>query len=301
MSSTHNLLQKLRARELFKNAKPVFEALQGNYALVKGEALSKQIYGIEGMRQSADIDVLIPRQQLKEAERILTENGFFCASSSRADRIELLTGSHQIMPWVKDCYPFGQTVFDLNFDIFWGEYEGKHVNMASFLSDVAEMNIYGARIKVLPPCKAVIQLALHHYKDLNSIYLLAIGKRIEAKKFKDIYDLLTAYQDLISPDELYGMSKAFDVVPYLYYVFYYTNQCFPCSLLAQYVEAFYCSEGEALLDCFGLCSKERKRWRSDFSARLKEENPYSLIVDDLEQEDFDKIKWNQRIFGGQCE
>lgn len=156
MSSTHNLLQKLRARELFKNAKPVFEALQGNYALVKGEALSKQIYGIEGMRQSADIDVLIPRQQLKEAERILTENGFFCASSSRADRIELLTGSHQIMPWVKDCYPFGQTVFDLNFDIFWGEYEGKHVDMASFLSDVAEMNIYGARIKVLPPCKAVI-------------------------------------------------------------------------------------------------------------------------------------------------
>ena len=133
-------------------------------------------------------------------------NGFFNVSQSRSDKITMMTGSHQIAPWIKEIYPWGQVVVDLNFDIFWGEYEGNRIDIDEFVSDAIERNIYGTKVKTLAILKAMVQLILHHYKDMNSIFLLATRKSIKYEMFKDVYYLLKNNLGIISIDSLYDIS-----------------------------------------------------------------------------------------------
>ena len=69
-------------------------------------------------------------------------------------------------------------------------------------------------------------------------------------------------------------------------------------MLTKYIEAFRTPEGELLLNCYGLCEKERKEWKYDFKTRLESENLYDLIKDDLTERDQEKIAVNKRIFLG---
>ena len=231
-------------------------------------------------------------------EDALHQNGFISTEQSRYDQITMMTGSHQISPWIKDISPWGNIVVDLNFDIFWGEYEGKRINIDEFLSDTIEMDIYGVKVQTLPPVKAMIQLILHHYKDMNSIFLLATRKSIKYNMFKDVYYLLKNNLDTITIEKLYTMSEAYEIIPYVYYVLYYTGQVFEDTILKKYIDAFRTPEGEALLNGYGLCTKERKEWKCDFQARLEADDLYQLIKDDLTEKDHEKIAINKRIFLG---
>ncbi len=98
----------------------------------------------------------------------------------------MMISTSQIKPWIRDIQPWGRIEIDLNFDIFWDEYEGKRIDIDEFLSDTIEMEIYGVKVKTFPPIKALIQLVLHHYKDMNSLFLLATRKSIRYDMFKDI-------------------------------------------------------------------------------------------------------------------
>ena len=165
---------------------PFFSMQKLKYCCVKGEILSKQAYGRVGQRLTTDIDILISRKNIYEVEQALSKCGFYNSSLTRSDKITLLSESHQVAPWVKEIPPWGVVVIDLNFDVFWGEYEGKRIDIEEFLSDTIEMEIYGVKVKTLPPIKAMIQLVLHHYKDMNSIFLLATRKSIKYDMFKDV-------------------------------------------------------------------------------------------------------------------
>lgn len=49
---------KISRQILYKELQPLFEALSVvRYAVVKGEALSNQIYGVPDRRRSCDIDI----------------------------------------------------------------------------------------------------------------------------------------------------------------------------------------------------------------------------------------------------
>lgn len=216
---------------------------------------------------------------------------------SREDRIFVLTNSHQLLPYTKNIN--GNSIYiDLNYDIFWGEYEGKRIDIEEFLSDTIEMEIYGVKVKTLPPLKAMIQLILHHYKDMNSLFLLATRKSIKYDMFKDVYYLLKNNLDAIPLDKLYAMSAEYEIIPYVFYVLYYTGQVFDDDVLKQYIEAFRTPEGESLLNCYGLCEKERREWKCDFKTRLDSDNLYDLIKEDLTERDKEKIAINKRVFLG---
>ena len=163
------------------------------------------------------------------------------------------------------------------------------------------MDIYGVRVKTLPPLKAMVQLILHHYKDMNSIFLLATRKSIKYDMFKDVYYLLKNNLDTITLDKLYAMSSRYEIIPYVFYILYHTGQVFDDEILRQYIEAFKTPEGEALLDYYGLCVKEQKKWKCDFKTRLEAENLYDLIKDDLTEKDKEKIAINKRVFLGVSE
>ena len=144
----------------------------------------------------------------------------------------------------------------------------------------------------------MIQLLLHHYKDMNSIFLLATRKSINYDMHKDVYYLIKNNIDSISVDYLYELSKKYDIIPYVFYVLYYTGQIFSDPILQKYIDAFRTPEGETLLAYYGLCSKERKRWKYDFKTRLEKDNMYDLIKDDLNSKDKEKIAFNKRVFMG---
>ncbi len=302
MSNNAKLYMKVFSRESFlKIADVLRDQTDIKYAVIKGEALSKQMYGKPGQRFSSDVDVLIPRTHIHKFERSLGEFGFSHPAQSRSEKIMMLSASHQTAPWVKKIYPWGAVVVDINFDIFWGEYEGARIDMEEFLSDPVEMEIYGVKVKTLPPLKALIQLALHHYKDMNSIFLLATRKSIKPAMFRDVYYLLRNNLDAIPRDRLYEVSAAYGIVPYVFYILYYTGQVYEDAVLREYIETFRTSEGEALLGQYGLCGKERKTWKCDFSTRLAAENLYEWIQDDLTEQDREKIALNKRIFMGVSE
>ena len=298
MTVIRDILQSLCRQEFFNQLTPGLDTLSINYSIIKGEALSIQAYGSTGNRNFTDIDILVARKNLNIIEQRLMNNGFFNVSQSRSDKITMMTGSHQIAPWIKEIYPWGQVVVDLNFDIFWGEYEGNRIDIDEFVSDAIERNIYGTKVKTLAILKAMVQLILHHYKDMNSIFLLATRKSIKYEMFKDVYYLLKNNLGIISIDSLYDISLKYDIVPYVYYILYYTGQVFNDEMLNRYIDAFRTPTGEGLLNCYGLCAKEQKEWKYNFQTRIEADSIYDLIKDDLTEKDKEKIDINRRIFLG---
>ena len=272
------------------------------YAIIKGEPLAYFAYNSFGRRISGDIDILIERTSLQRIKNILLNNGYSYAISNltRNDELLSMAFSHQLIPYQKIVNGFAIDV-DVNYDVFWGEYTGKKVDIDKFLSDTIEMEIYGVKVKTLPPLKAMVQLILHHYKDMNSIFLLATRKSIKHEMFKDVYYLLKNNLEAISLDKLYNISAEYEIIPYVFYVLYYTGQIFDDDVLREYIEAFRTPEGERLLNLYGLCEKERKEWKCDFKTRLESENLLDLIKDDLTERDKEKIAINRRVFLGESE
>lgn len=262
-----------------------------NYAVIKGQCLSMQAYNNLYQRNSGDIDILVSRKDLRYFESVLNKNQFKIISSNHYDRIFYSTYSHQIPPYKKAI-----TEIDMNFDILWGEYTGKRINIAEFLSDTIEMEIYNCKIKTLTPLKAIVQLSLHHYKDLNSIFILATRKNIKLDLFKDLFYLLKNNLNEITIDRLYEVCAHYEIIPYIYYMLYYTGFIFKNDILDKYIEAFKTPQGEALLNCYGLNKHERHEWKYNFQTRLKSENIYDLIKDDLTEKEFTKIEINKKVF-----
>lgn len=286
----------------FNSLKTFFQDVSKyQYSVIKGDVLSVQAYGNTGMRFSTDIDILISRKDLLYVENFLLSNGLNNLEGKREKRLAMLLVSHQSTPWKKQLGRWADIIVDINFDILWGEYEGNRIDIDEFLSDTIEMDIYGVKVKTLPPLKAMIQLILHHYKDMNSIYLLATRKSIKYDMFKDVYHLWKNNKKDISLEKLYSISSEYQIIPYAFYILYYTNQIFKDAELQKYVNAFRTPEGEDLLNCYGLCDKERKEWKYDFQTRLEAENLYDLIKDDLTEKDKEKIKINKRVFMGVSE
>lgn len=291
-------LTKIISTIRYKRNACLFDSIgKCQYAHIKGEALSVLAYGKEGMRKSNDIDILVSRKDIGAIEQILLKNDYH-SNQNRSDRVVLASQSHQIAPYVKK---FGQVELniDINFDIFWGEYSGKRIDISEFISDTVELEIYGIKVKTLPPIKSLIQLILHHYRDMNSIFLLATRNSIRYDMFKDVYHLLKNNIDTITLAQLYSMSARYEIIPYVFYVLYYTGQVFEDETVKQYVEAFRTPEGEKIINCYGLCKKEQKEWKFDFKTRLESNNLYALIQKDLSKEDEEKIAINKRIFLGE--
>lgn len=184
------LLQGFISKQRYETCNNLFLDLkEADYVVVKGEPLSFLAYKKFGERCGSDIDILLPKETLDYVECLLEINMFAKNKISRTDRILMLSSSHQVQPWSKEIAMIGGVTIDLNFDIFWGEYEGNRIDIEEFLSDTIEMEIYGVKVKTLPPLKAMIQLILHHYKDMNSLFLLATRKSIRYDMFKDVYYL----------------------------------------------------------------------------------------------------------------
>ena len=282
----------------YKECFEVVKRFNFPYAIIKGEALSLMAYGELGKRNSQDIDLLISPKYIGIAKVILNDNGFYYIIKNKYDKVLTISMSHQSPTYIKKT-KISYIYLDLNHSIFWGEYAGKCVDIDTFLEDIIDTEIYGCNMKTLPPIKMLIQLILHHYKDMNSIFLLATRKSIKRSMFDDVYFLLKNNLEDIPLDKLYTLSKFYEIIPFVYYVLYHVGLFFQDETLREYISAFKTDEGERLLNCYGLNDNERREWKCSVTMRLETENLYDLIKDDLTAKDIEKINMNRRVFLGE--
>lgn len=300
MDVTDNLYA-IERKILYKELKPLFDALiYINYAVVKGEALSQQIYGSTDRRRSSDVDILIDKSNVKFLESELKKLGFKQQSPedpniARRNRVLCITYSHQIPSYHKEVMGFHLNV-DVNYDIFWGEYEGRRYPINDFLSDTVEMNIYGTSVKTLPMEKAFIQLILHHYKEMNSLYHLSHYNCIQTQMFKDINDMLIFNQDILTSDKISFLSEIYSIGNFVYYMIYYSHRVFGNKLLCKLLKDLEFYKDVNLINAFGLCEKERKPWEISFEQRLDKAEVWSYIKDKLTEADKKKIILNNTVF-----
>lgn len=286
---------------LYKELKPLFEAMSSiNYAVVKGEVLSQQIYGVPDRRRSSDIDILIDKINVKFLENELRRLGFKQQlpedpNEARRNRVLCMAYSHQIPSYHKDVMGFHLNV-DVNYDIFWGEYEGRRCSIEEFLNNTVEMEIYGVTVKTLPIEKAFVQLILHHYKEMNSLYHLSQHNCIRTDMFRDIYDMLKNNDECLSGGSIRRVGELYLIEEYIYYMVYYTQEVFNDSILDRCLNELQIYRNCELLDSYGLSVNERKQWRVSFCDRLDKEDIWNNINDDLTHSDLKKISDNKSIF-----
>lgn len=292
-----DVIQSVFSKLLYSELGIVFPKLRSvQYAVIKGEPLSNLIYGRPYMRKSTDVDILIDKHDLDIVKNILQDAGFYSKKINREDRIVSILYSHQTPPFINKTNIANLTV-DLNFDLFWGEYRGKRIDINEFLNDSIEMSICGYNVKTLSPIKAAIQLILHHYKEMNSIYHLATHNSINQYMFKDIYFLIKNNSETITVERMLELGGKYEILPFMYYIFYYTNQIYKDEKLSEFVTAFETSEGKALLPYYGLEEKEKKLWNIDFFTRLNSNNTFDLIKGALTDYDKEKLERSTRVFG----
>ncbi|MBC8560715.1 nucleotidyltransferase family protein [Fumia xinanensis] len=294
-------LAKAAAATRYQVCAPVFaEIHQIPYAAIKGAVLSQDAYGSPFFRASGDIDTLTSREYVDVIKSIFQKHGFIqgkvtdggIVPYSRKELLFQTAMSHQTAPFIKKASnPLCPYVnVDVNLDIMWGE-SAQNTDMEYVLSHSIEMEIAGITVKRLAPEMAFLSLCLHHYKDMNSIYLLYEGS-LRLSLFCDIY-YYTVRNLHLDWKLLRQHSEALSVGSYLYYCLYYTNQIFDDPSLTNLLKMWEVYRDDHLLGSLRLTDAERKTWSVPFPERLFTENISKLMDGILDDADRKKIALNK--------
>ncbi len=286
-------------KERYRACEPFLKNVTFPYAVVKGAVLSSAVYGDPLLRVSGDIDILIHRRDADEAKRLLKECGFVqgrvtengIVPFTRKEILYQTAMSHQTAPFIKETTnklcPYVN--LDVNMDILWGECE-QRADMDEVLSCRQSDTLFDVNIYKLLPEMEFIALCLHHYKDMNSIYLLSKGS-LRLGLFCDIYFYLRNLKP--SAGRIAELSRNLNVGRYVYVCLAHTMEIFNDSIIVPYIDLLSNERDEALLDSFGLNDRERKRWNVPLFQRLFHSNLPQYLQSLLTASDMEKIRINQ--------
>lgn len=267
------------------------------YAIIKGYPLELLKNGSFSGRMINDIDILLERVWAPKVATLLKESGYSLPSNiHRGEYITAVSSSHQYPVYYKYVGNFYSQI-DINFDVFWGEYQGERFSISSLLEDTVDLDFCECQIKALSPMKHLIVVILHHYKEMNSIFHLMGHNAIKPRLFDDIRKLIENNPHVFSPEKVMCECSSYKIVPYAFYLFYYANKYYTDNFLSGYVNALECREGTELLNTYGLSDRERKAWKIEFFDRFDEHRVKESILSQLDEEDLSKLNYNRRIFG----
>ncbi len=288
----------------FRAGKDVFAAFADAhvpYAVVKGAVLSKRIYGNETARFSGDIDLIIPRAYADTVKSCFLQNGFTqgrvmgdtIVPFTRSELVFHTAKSHQLAPFVRESgnplCPFVN--YDVNIELFWGESDMR-TDMETFLFDTLPITVGGITVQSLPPEKEFIALCLHHYKDWNSVYLLA-EKGFPLSHFFDIYGYLLIRKP--DPEKLRVLSDQIGATKYVYFCVRYAHDLFGQPCTAPYLHTLHTPEGENLISTYGLDEADRRLWNIPFVRRVFDSAFLSEFEKELTDPDRKKILMNRTM------
>lgn len=286
----------------YKLCEDVFDELADlPYAHIKGGALSLRLYQKIGYRSSSDIDLLVSQFYLEKVKSILHSHGFVqgrlidrtIIPFSREELIYQKCLSHQLAPFIKytgnALCPYIN--IDVNQSIIWGESDIA-IDTNEVVSHTEDFEIHDIRMRCLNPVWEFIALCLHHYKDMNSIYLLA-ENGLNLSEYCDIY----FYIINVMPDigEITRVSKAYGLSEYVYYCLYYAHEIFKDDRLLIYLNMLDSDSARNLINKYGLANSERKEWNIPFYERLLDSDFKKRFRNSLNESDNRKIDLNRHF------
>lgn len=293
-------LNRIAVKERYKICEALFSEIDFPYAVIKGAVLSMSAYGDPFVRESGDIDILIDRKNADRLKELLLSNGFIqgrvtdvgIVPFSRKEILFQTAMSHQTAPYIKQTKnPLCPYVnVDVNMDIMWGESEDK-ADMDLVLSLAEQTSLFDIPFYKLTPEMEFIALCLHHYKDMNSLYLLMGGGMRLGHLCDIVYYLSNVHPDA---QKLLHLCQALNVGRYVYTCIYHTNIIFESNTLAPYIYALKSEKDTSLLDSFGLTEKERKPWGLSLEERLFHSDIREYVDGLLSDEEKEKVKANQK-------
>ena len=253
-------LNKVCVRDRIQACKSIFEQEDISYAAMKGPILSESAYGDPYLRQSGDLDVLIAPKDISAFNKRMKNAGFVQGKIknqtiqpvSREERIFHSVYSHQVVPFIKKTRNTISAFvnMDVNTNIYWGE-SGCSLNMDLLLSHRVPIEIDGVTIYKLEPISEFITLCLHHYKDMNSLYLLSQGS-LKLRLFVDIYCYILRQREALPMIQLRQTAEEWGALPYIYYCLFQTAGLFPDKVVIDYRDAMQNEKGKNLLNMYGL-------------------------------------------------
>lgn len=280
--------------------KPLFQFLWENhikFVVMKGAVLSQAAYGNFAIRKSSDIDLFVSRDCIDQVKKHLLDLGFVqgrvtakgIVPFNRADLIFYTTQSHQLAPFVKRV---GGSLLqyinlDINTNLLWGE-SNQYLDSEVALSHWEETEICGVRIKKFTPEFEFIALCLHHYKDMNSMYLLYNGS-LTLDLFCDIYFYIV--NGGVDFSCVKKICDKYQIRGVIYYCIYYTNEIF--GGLEEYLNLFFDLDAHNNLDKFGTEKANQKAWNCSFYQRLFSDDFNQYFRALLNENDMRKIQDNQ--------
>lgn len=286
-------------KERYRACEPFFKNASFPYAVIKGAVLSSAVCQDPYRRVSGDIDILICRRDADKAKALLKSCGFVqgrvtesgIVPFSRKEILYQTSTSHQTAPYIKETSnklcPYVNV--DVNMDILWGECE-RRSDMDAVLSHTEKHSLFGMDFYKLTPEMEFVSLCLHHYKDMNSIYLLSKGN-LCVGLLCDIY----FYLKNVSPsaNKIAEISREFNVGRYVYVCLSHTMEIFEDTLLIPYVDALKNDRDDRLLNSFGLNDTERKYWDIPLKERMFHPDLPRYMQKFLTEADLEKIRINR--------
>ena len=264
------------------------------YVIIKGEVLSVQAYGKPGRRHLGDVDVLVQKENIGKLTALLIENGFETNVLTREQEIITKAFSHQVTPYRKLVSGIAVNI-DINYDFFWGEWDKVEPSIGDILSRRQYLTLYDQFVPVLTIEDAFIQLCLHHYKDMNSLFHLAYVNPITSEKFQDIYYFWLNNRNCLSVEYISNWSKKYQIGLYIDYILSQTAYIMKDKSIAEWGKKFY--QGyNYLLNYYGLDSKRRKKWDIPLDVRINNPTLPEYIRKSLSPEELEKLKKEHAIF-----
>mgnify|MGYP000890488608 CR=1 FL=1 len=273
-----------------KDCESIFNFFEENniqYAVLKGAYLDKIGYKDIGIRHSDDIDILINREDYEKVIEYFLKDGFEFGDMrdgklniyKRSTVLYTLMYSHQSAPLIK-ITEAGSIEIDLNFSICQ-EPNIKLTNNLLF-NNTEIIDYHGILYHVLKPEFFLMQLCLHSYYDLNSIFKLIDDGVV----FRLICDPYYFAKSSIGLDlqKFINIVNDCNVKKYIDYVFYYIHLLFNDSNLNyKYEKNDY--------NTISLSGQtEIKHWSLPFSERIYIDKSKMNIRSQLNEEDKSQIK-----------
>ena len=285
-------------KERYRACEPFFKNASFPYAVIKGAVLSGAVCENPYQRVSGDIDILIRRRDADEAKVLLKGCGFVqgrvtekgIVPFSRKEILYQSSTTHQTAPYIKKTgnalCPYVNV--DINMDILWGEC-GYHSDMDEVLSHTEKHALLDINFYKLTPEMEFLALCLHHYKDMNSLYLLSKGS-LTLGLLCDIYFYLKNVKPCV--DKICKLSRKLNIAKYIYVCLSHTMEIFEDAHLITYIDRMKDDCDEELLNSFGLNDAERKYWEIPLKERLFHPDLPQYMRRFLSEADLEKIRIN---------
>lgn len=296
------LRNKKYVKELYNSVLPIFASISFPYAIIKGAVLSNTAYGNPFIRKSGDIDIIVSSENITSISELMKSNGFVQGSivngniipATREQRVFQSAFSHQVIPFVKttnfSICPY--ICVDINTNIIWGE--GRKIDTNDVLQYREAEYVNYAKFYKLKLAADFIAVCLHHYKELNSIYMISIGS-IRLSLFLDIYRYVERNFNDIVVMSIVNLANQWNVLPHIYYCLKMTNELFPSEIILRYLKLFKTKQGEFLVNKFGLSENEWKDWKYDLGQRLFDNQFIKKYLNDLSEEEKKKVEINKKM------